>query len=178
MSVALAWHFARCSTPSGCIHMRFHAACWLTLLLCLDLAVGLSLSGIKCSSAAAIKCSTPPAVKCSTVPGIKCSSACAIKCRRSPAIKCSTVPAIKCRGVPQTCMHRLRTTQVLPGSNRVTGKFLTAVTVLVQDLCYSDPLSSVLTISDPNQVQDDLSSHCSTQELVHISICLDETELW
>ena len=48
------------------------------------------------------------------------------------------------------------------------------VTVLVQDLCYSDPLSSVLTISDPDSVRDDLSSHCSSGELVHVFTCLDE----
>ena len=48
------------------------------------------------------------------------------------------------------------------------------LTVLVQDLCYSDPLSSVLTISDPTTGRDDLSSHCSICELVHVSTCLDE----
>ena len=32
-----------------------------------------------------------------------------------------------------------------------------SLTVLVQDLCYSDPLSSVLTFSDPTTGRDDLS---------------------
>ena len=48
------------------------------------------------------------------------------------------------------------------------------LTVLVQDLCYSDPLSSVSTISDPTEGRDDLSPHCSICELVHVSTCLDE----
>ena len=48
------------------------------------------------------------------------------------------------------------------------------LTVLVQDLCYSDPLSSVLTIYDPTKGRDDLSPHCSICELVHVSTCLDE----
>ena len=39
------------------------------------------------------------------------------------------------------------------------------LTVLVQDLCYSDPLSSVLTISDPIQVRDDLSLYHSFSSL-------------
>ena len=41
------------------------------------------------------------------------------------------------------------------------------LTVLVQDLCYSDPLSSVLTISDPIVVRDDLSLACSS-----LSLCM------
>ena len=54
---------------------------------------------------------------------------------------------------------------------------MSGLTVLVQDLCYSDPLSSVLTISDPTKVRDDLFSHCSTLELVHVHTCLDEAGL-
>ena len=42
-----------------------------------------------------------------------------------------------------------------------------AVTVLVQDLCYSDPLSSVLTTSDPIAGRDELSLHCSS-----LSLCM------
>ena len=53
----------------------------------------------------------------------------------------------------------------------------TDLTVLVQDLCYSDPLSSVLTISDPTKVRDDLSFHCNSHELVHAHACLDEVGL-
>ena len=60
------------------------------------------------------------------------------------------------------------------------------LTVLVQDLCYSDPLSSVLTISDPNQVRDELSLHCSSLSLCmsrHASMSnscnkTDRTTIW
>jgi len=41
------------------------------------------------------------------------------------------------------------------------------LTVLAQDLCYSDPFSSVCAVSDPSQVRDDLSLACST-----VSICM------
>ena len=61
----------------------------------------------------------------------------------------------------------LETDAVLQPPAQGSRASLLALTVLVQDLCYSDPLSSVLTISDPIVVRDDLSLACSS-----LSLCM------
>ena len=97
----------------------------------------------------------------------KQSALCLRQCiMRDMGLKANGIPYTGCQGVPPPPPKPLPCLPCMSG-----------LTVLVQDLCYSDPLSSVLTISDPTKVRDDLFSHCSTLELVHVHTCLDEAGL-
>ena len=97
----------------------------------------------------------------------KQSALCLRQCiMRDMGLKANGIPYTGCQGVPPPPPKPLPCLPCMSG-----------LTVLVQDLCYSDPLSSVLTIYDPTKVRDDLFSHCSTLELVHVHTCLDEAGL-